>query len=441
MPLLRRPVRIRWWIFAFMFAFAMLSYMQRTSIAVAAEKIMPALHLSHFQIALLNMSFTVAYAVAQLPGGLISQRFGGRITYVGVGVVGLTAMLVTPLAPVLLAGLALFAALLIAQATLGASQGPVFPAFAGVLEAWFPLNRWAVGNGLQTAGMNLGGAVTPLLIVVLTASFGWQGALLWLALPAALLTAGWAWYGRDRPREHPKVTAEELAELGAGADEVAPPLTMGRLLTIVFNRDVLLLSSSYLCMNYAFYLISFWSYQYLVEVRHFDGIESGLVGAAPWIGAGIGAAVGGYLSDWLAERLGPRWGYRLVPLITLPIAGALLLLTIRVTTPYAAVVALAFAFGAVEINEGAYWAATMRVARADTAAATGVLNTGGNAGGIITQPIVGKLSDAGAWTGAFVTGAVLALIAAAIWLLIDPERGRESKVEDGRAGAAPAPRV
>jgi MFS transporter, ACS family, glucarate transporter len=422
MPLLRRPVRIRWWIFAYMFAFAMLSYVQRTSIAVAAEKIMPELQLSQLQIGWLNASFTAAYALAQLPGGILGQRFGARVVYVAVGLIGLIAMLAVPLAPVVFTGTALFLALLIGQAVLGLSQGPVFPAFAAVLQEWFPAKRWAMANGLQTAGMNLGGAVTPLLIVVLTQSFGWQGALLWLALPAALLTLGWGWYGRNAPREHPKVTTAELAELDGGGSEVAPRLTLRRLLGIIGDRDVLVLSFSYLCMNYAFYLISFWSFLYLVQVRHFSGIESGLAGAVPWIGAGVGAAVGGYISDWLAARLGPRWGYRLLPLATLPIAGALLLVTINVTTPYAAVIALAFAFGAVEINEGAYWAATMRVARRDTGAATGVLNTGGNVGGIITQPIVGALSGAGAWNTAFVTGTVFALIAAGAWLLIDPER-------------------
>ena len=70
--------------------------------------------------------------------------------------------------------------------------------------------------------------------------------------------------------------------------------------------------------------------------------------------------------------------------------------------PYGAVLSMAAAFFAVEINEGAYWAATMNIARSDTAAATGVLNTGGNLGGIICQPIVAdffssRLVEPGIW--------------------------------------------
>ena len=59
------------------------------------------------------------------------------------------------------------------------------------------------------------------------------------------------------------------------------------------------------------------------------------------------------------------------------------------------------------------------------AAAWGVFDTGGNAGGIITQPVVGFLTNGGVWRGAFITGTVFALVAAGLGLVIDPERRAE----------------
>ena len=425
MPVFRRPVRIRWWIFGFTLAFPMLSYIQRLSVQDLAGTIMPSLHVSQLEIGWLATAFTTTYALAQLPGGIFCQRFGARWAFVVVGLLGFVATLAFPVAPMVLAGTALFGALLLAQALLGVSQGPLFPAGLAVIESWLPANRWAMAGGMQSAGMNFGGAVTPLLVALLSSSFGWQGALLWIALPVALLTVAWGWYGRDTPREHPSVTPDELAELGSAAAETPRPPTVRRLLKLLSDRNVLLLSLSYLCMNYAYYLLSFWSYLYLVQIRHFTGIEGGLAGALPWIGAGLGAAAGGFISDGLAERIGLRWGYRLVPLLALPVAGILLLVTVRVTTPYAAVATLAAAFFMIEITEGAYGAAVMRVARTDVAAAFGVLNTGGNVGGIIAQPIMGFLTNSGAWSGAFISGTVFALVAAALWLVIDPERRAE----------------
>lgn len=50
MPLFRRRVRIRWWIFAFTLAFPMLSYIPRLGVQDLAGTVMPALHLSQLQI-------------------------------------------------------------------------------------------------------------------------------------------------------------------------------------------------------------------------------------------------------------------------------------------------------------------------------------------------------------------------------------------------------
>jgi MFS transporter, ACS family, glucarate transporter len=431
MPRCRHPVRIRWWIFAYMFAFAMLAYVQRTSINVAAERIEPELHLSQMQVGWLMWAFTVAYTVTQVPAGVFGQRFGARVTYVMLGLVGLVATVATPVAPTLLSGTALFVMLVLAQMVLGVSQAPVFPVFAGVVEAWFPSNRWAIANGLQTSGMLIGAAATPPLVVLLTQSFGWQGALLWIAVPTLALTLLWGWYGRDTPREHPSVTKEELAELKEIASEQAPPVTLKRLIRIASDRNVLLLAFSYLTMNYVFYLLTNWSFLYLVQERHFSALQSGFLAMLPPIGAAGGAAIGGFLSDSLAERFGPGRGYRLVPLISLPAVGALLLVATHVGNPYLAVAALTVAFGATEITEGPYWAATMQVARADTMAATGVLNTGGNLGGVVGIPIVAYLSEHGAWNAAFATGTAFALVAAGAWLFVDPSR---RAVVDAAAG-------
>jgi MFS transporter, ACS family, glucarate transporter len=415
-------MKVRWKIFLFLCGFAMLSYVQRTSLGVAAQNIMPDLHLSQLQIGWLNAAFATCYAMAQLPGGILGQKYGPRLTYTVVGLVGLIATIATPLAPVFLAGTALFVALLAAQGLLGLSQGPVFPMTAAVSQTWFPQRQWAMTNGTISLGMNIGGAMTAPLIVMLTAAFGWQGALLWIAPAAVLLTAAWAWYGRDTPQGHPRVTPAEIAELDASDLVKPPPMTLARMRRIVGQRDVQLLTFSYFCLNYVFYLLGTWSFLYLVQQRSFTGLESGFAGMLPWIGAGIGAGIGGFLSDGLATRLGFRWGYRLVPLVSLPLAGLLLLVTIGVAAPYAAVFALMATFFMIELNEGAYWAATMRVARADTGAATGVLNTGGNFAGIVSAPIVAALSGAGHWNTAFVLGTVFAFLGAACWLLVDPDR-------------------
>ncbi len=152
---------------------------------------------------------------------------------------------------------------------------------------------------------------------------GWQRALLWASLPAVVLIALWAWYGRNSPREHPSVTAEELEEIGGQNTAPVDANISGRqLLNILTNRNVLLLGISYLCMNYSFYLLSNWVFLYLVQERKFSVLESGWLASTPPLAAAVGAGVGGLITAALCVRFGNRWGYRLVPLFAMPSRGA-----------------------------------------------------------------------------------------------------------------------
>ena len=64
----------------------------------------------------------------------------------------------------------------------------------------------------------------------------------------------------------------------------------------------------------------------------------------------------------------------------------------------------------------------MTVGRGDTMAVCGIMNTGGNLGGIIGIPVIAYLSGHGWWSAAFLVGTVFAIASAVAWLGIDAER-------------------
>lgn len=415
--------RIRWRILGLLLGFGYIAYLQQKSLTVAAERMMPDLGLTQMQIGWLEWAFVLGYAAFQLPGGVIGQRVGARRMFTIISLVAFCATILTPLAPFVLAGTALLVVLLLLQLLLGLAQGPIFPVSAGVMEAWFRPEQWALVQGLQSMALQVAAAATPPLVTYLMATFSWRHALFWPELPVLAFIAVWVWYGRNTPAEHPRVTAEELAELGDNrVTPVQAAISWRRLGRLLGNRSILLLTFSYICMNYVFYLIANWCFLYLVQERHFNILEGGWLAIAPPLAAAAGSGVGGKLASDLCTRFGFRWGFRLTPLVALPAAGALLLVTVHLSNAYGAVIALALCYGIVELTEGSYWGGTMFVARADTMTATGVLNTGGNVGGLIGIPIVAYLSGHGAWTAAFVIGTLFALVGAACWLGIDVSR-------------------
>lgn len=413
---------VRWRIFAFLFGFGFIAYLQQKSITVAAEPMMPQLGLSQLQIGWLEQAFVIGYTVFQIPIGALAERFGSRRTLVVMGLTAFIAVILTPVAPSAFHGAQLFVVLLLLQLLLGTAQAATFPVSAGLFRAWFPPNRWAYVVGLQTMGLQLGAAATPPLIATLMNSFGWRNALFWTSLPALVLVVWWAVYGRDRPRQHAGVSPHELREIGDHLEVSVQPASGSRhIISVLMNRNVLLLFIAYMSMNYAFYLLGNWAFLYLVQVRHLSVLESGWLAGAPPLAAAVGSGLGGLLTALACKRFGLLTGYRLVPLLALPAAAALLWIGVNAANAYWAVAALAFCFGCIELTEGAFWGAAMTLGRSDTMIVSGFMNTGGSLAGAIGIPVVAYLSGHQQWTAAFNIGVGAALLAALAWMAIRVE--------------------
>ncbi|MEJ0046692.1 MAG: MFS transporter [Rhodospirillales bacterium] len=418
-------MKMRWWIFAFLFAFTFVAYPQRLAVSVAAERMMPELGLSQGQIGWLETAFLISYTALQIPGGILGQRLGPRLMLTLCGGIAVAATLAVPLLPFVFGGASLIAGLLAAQLVLGAMQAPVFPLVAGGLERWFPSRQWALTQGLTSCGIGLGSAAAPAVIASLMVLVGWRDALVLVALPVASLVAFWWWQGRDTPYQHPLVAPDELADLDY-AEPATGTVTWARAAMLLTNRNLLGLTLSYLLMNVVFYLITLWSFLYLVQARHFSLLEGGLAASLPPLAGALGAALGGFGGSHCTARFGARRGLRIVPLITLPASGVLLL-SVQAESAAWALAGLALSFGLLEMNEAPFWAASMEIGREDAASAGAVLNTGGNLGGIIATPVVAYLSGLGNWSLPFMLGAGCAVASAALWLVVAPVPVRQAE--------------
>jgi MFS transporter, ACS family, glucarate transporter len=417
--------RVRTLVFVLIFGFAVASYLQRQGIGIAAGRMMPELGLTQQQIGWIMNAFLIVYAVFQVPGALFGQRFGARLTLTLIGIVAVLASVLTAAAPVIATGGLLFATFLIARALLGVAHGGLYPVEAGTVRHWYPVARWSSMLGLIVTGLWTGAAIASPLVAALMEAYGWQAALLLTSVPSLLLVALWWIVVRDLPEHHPRVRPAELAELsGNPAYDAAAPLTVRRVLRVLGDPQILLVTLSYLVMNYVFYLVTFWSFLYLVQDRKLSVLESGWLAALPFVVAGIASAAGGRVSDRLRRHYGDRRGARILPLVALPLAAVFLYLTVALASPYWAIAALCLAFACVEVNEGNYWGVAMRLEPSDCMAATAVLNMGGNLGGVIGTYFIAALSAAeGGWSVVFATGAVTSVAAALLWLAIDAGRG------------------
>ena len=72
------PTRVRWRIAALLFAISVVTYIDRVNISVTARQMMPALGLTDLQMGHVFSAFVFGYALCQIPGGWLGDRWGAK---------------------------------------------------------------------------------------------------------------------------------------------------------------------------------------------------------------------------------------------------------------------------------------------------------------------------------------------------------------------------
>src|SRR5690349_12493915 len=71
--------RVRWRILILILLVSMVTYLDRINISIAAKRIMSTYQLSNAEMGRIFSAFILAYALFQVPGGWLADRFGPRI--------------------------------------------------------------------------------------------------------------------------------------------------------------------------------------------------------------------------------------------------------------------------------------------------------------------------------------------------------------------------
>jgi ACS family glucarate transporter-like MFS transporter len=410
-----RPTNVRWRILMVLILVSFVSYLLRGNLSIAAPSMMADLQLSEVQWGWVMAAFPLGYALFQFPGGVFGGRIGPRkaVTMIAVAwgvLIAITSMVPGPgLASVVL----IVGSLMTVQFLVGAVHAPIFPMVAASIQRWFPVGQWGFPNGLTSSGLTLGLAATASLLPWLMGQVGWRVSFLILAPVGVGAAALWWWYARDNPADHPSTNAAEIAlltsdevEAETGNNGDGQPAWQ----RVLKNRNALLLTLSYSCMNFVFYVVFSWGFYYMVNVRGFAEQEAGFLTSSQWIVAGIGAALGGWICDWQCKQRGLRWGCRL-PIIIGMVASALLLFGVAVhPNSYVAAAMLGMCFFFNQMTEGAYWSSSTAIGGRHAGAAGGLMNTGANLMGFINALLLSNVAAVFGWKIAISIGAVFALI-------------------------------
>jgi len=398
--------KARYTVLLIFFMVWVLSFIDRMAISVAIPYIATDLGLSPVKMGVVLSAFFGAYTLAQLPGGILGDRFGARKVVTLALFFWSLFTFVTGLIH------SLFQMIMV-RFTFGLGEG-VYPACAYKgISVWFPQKERATATALMMASNGLGAGLAPLIVVPIMALWGWRAifySLCVLGLP--LMFVFWI-YITDTPVGNKRVSPEELLEIEGDRASLAPaPAPQVGLGDIIKDWRVWQFFLVYFTFDITLWGFTTWLPTYLVRVRGFTPGKMAMAASVPFLAGMIGCALGGWASDKFFSNH-RRWLLAAIQLIS----AALLYLTVTAPSITVLIISQTLAGFFIKSSTSAFWALPMNyISKTTMGAASGFISIGAQLAAFISPLIIGYLIQRSG--GKFFTTFAFLIGAALVSLLI-----------------------
>lgn len=387
-------------------------FVDRVNIATAAPLIKIDLHLSNTQLGLVFSAFAIPYAVFQLLGSWISDKFGPRLILSACCVIVGIATILTGVA----GG---FLSLIAARLALGLGEGAAFSTATRAMSTWTPAGRWGFAQGITHSFAHIGNALTPPLMIALFALITWRGSFIVMGSASLVWLVVWAWYFRNDPRTHPAITDADLAALparAAGGRHSVPWLRLARRILPVTAVDF--------CYGWTLWLFMSWIPTFFLENYHLNLKSSAMFTAGVLFAGVVGDTAGGVASDRLLRKTGSLVIARRSVIVAGFLGAFLFMLpVVLIHDLKTAAVCLSLAFFCAELIVAPIWSVPMDIAPRYAGTASGMMNTGFAVAGLVSPSSFGYLVDlTGSWVIPFIASIVLLFCGAILALRLRPDK-------------------
>jgi MFS family permease len=387
-------------------------FVNRVNISTAAPLMKADLKLTNTQLGLVFSAFAIPYAIFQLIGGWVGDKFGPRLT------LSLCCALVG-VSTILTGAAQGFASLFALRVALGFGEGAAFPTATRAMSRWTPVRSWGFAQGITHSFARLGNAITPPIMAVLLLFISWRGSFVVLGLASFVWLFVWAGYFRNEPEDHPAITAADLAALpvrNSANTEVIPWWLLARRILPVTMVDF--------CYGWTLWLFLSWIPSFFFENYHLNLQSSAMFSAGVLFAGVIGDTVGGLASDRLLRMTGSLVVARRAVIVT-GFLGAFVFLVpvILIHDLRIAAVGLSLAFFFAELIVAPIWSIPMDIAPRYAGSASGMMNFGFAVAGLVSPSSFGYLVDrTGSWVVPFIGSTALLLLGAALAMRLRPDR-------------------
>jgi len=406
-------MKLRSRVLAFLFGFAIITFVDRVCIAVAGTAMQHDLAISPQQWGWMLGLFSLAYGAFEMPVGALADRLGPRVVLTRI-------VSCWSVFTILTGAVTRYWQLVVVRFLFGAGEAGAFPGCSAVIVRWFPVRERAFAQGIVFMGSRVGGAMTPFLVLPLLEAWGWRACFYVFGVVGLLWPLAWYRWFRDRPADMPGITPaerEELAETAAGAraEHGLPWRAFRR------NRSLRwILVMYFACCWTAFFYLS-WLHTFLEKGRGFSRADLLALAWLPFVLGATACFCGGRVGDWLVRKRGLKWGRRIVGVAGLGASACFIGAALGTEDKVGTIVFLALGYAGADFMLPVAWATCLDIGGRHAGAVTGAMNMAGQAGAFTTSVAFGYIvAVTGRWDAPLWPMMIVTALGALAWLRIDP---------------------
>jgi ACS family glucarate transporter-like MFS transporter len=418
----QRPTGVRHLVVAYAVALAVITYIDRVCISQAATAMRRDLGLGPVEMGTVFTAFGWAYALCEIPGGYLGDRFGPRSVLMRIVLWWSFFTAATGWAWN-------FVSLVITRFFFGAGEAGCFPNLTKAFTTWLPARERVRAQGIMWLSARWGGAFTPPLVAWVMSYVGWRHTFeIFGALGVVWAVMFYRWYRND-PRENPDLNNAERQLLSHAATNATGhgDVPWGKFST---SLSVWMICLQYFCLSYGWYFYVTWLPTYFSEARHLDIGHVAFFSIAPLFFGGIANPISVFIGSRLVRAgMAVASARRLMAYIGFAGAAGFLVLSTRMSDPVFATLAIGLASFSNDLVMPGAWAACMDVGGKHAGSLSGAMNMWGNIGGALCPFVIGvilKLTD-NDWNLTFYVSAAIYLLGIVCWKFLDPVTPLESE--------------
>jgi len=403
---------IRWLTIALIMLGAMVNFLSRATLSVAAPTVMENLHITTQQYGYITGAFQ-ACIMLQFAVGYVIDLMGVKTGFALFALLWSVICMAHGFANSwqMLAGL---------RGLLGFAEGAFSPGGLKVVSEWFPAKERGLAGGLYNIGPSIGQMLAPPLVVWAILNYSWQAAFVIVGGVSLAWVVLWLIFYHPVAK-HPSLSAEERELILSGQESyVRAQDKKPSVLNILSRRNFWGVALPRFLTDPTWGMLSFWVPLYLTTVRHFDLKHIAMYAWLPFLAADLGCIFGPSVVLFLQKRgldlIDARRGaFTLGALMMIGVAFAGV-----VQNAYMAVALISLAgFAHQTLSVTMITMATDLFPRNEVGTVAGMAGTSANLGVLISSLLIGGLVGSIGYAPFFVALAALDLIAAVVvWTVI-----------------------